>query len=206
MNLYAIVDSETTGLNVYLDEIFNIGIIITDGIEILDKIEIFINIGINKLQEAKKKLHKIVNIDLNYIQTNGVTLQKGIIQINEFLEKNSKKYNCLFYFVAHNAKFDYSIICSNLNKVTSFLKEEFLTFFIKIVDTISLFKKYYKHLKFQSYKLDSMVENLHLPKHYPEIQKKINERSKEGHSALLDAEITFYLFKKVNVDFPFIVL
>jgi DNA polymerase III epsilon subunit-like protein len=166
----AFIDIETTGLNVLMHEIIEIGCIITDyKLEVKEEFEI--KIKPKKIENANKTALKI-----NHYNEKD---WEDAYQLKEALEILSKKVkDCIM--VGQNVAFDSGFLEYNFakNKLVN-------TMHYHRLDTISIaWAKFHNDKNFEHFSLREMCK-------YFEIK---NERP---HSALSDAQATYLLYKKL---------
>ena len=193
--LYLLVDVESTGVNFLKDRVFDLAMIISDGINIIEKYQRYIKVDINLLKEAKINIGHVVAIDINLIQSEGKNIQyvcEEFMKIIAKYEQNNK-----LFFVAHNVDFDYNMILQTLIKTKNYENiNKFESLFYKCkIDTIDLSRTYIPGLK--SYSLQRLVDKFNLCIHLSE-KRKYNK-----HSALLDCEILCSLFHHLKSMSPF---
>ena len=136
-----VFDTETTGLDTQNDDIIQIAAIeIVEG-KVGRSFEVFINTGKN-LTESEKIHH----ISKNHLNKHAINKTEALSQFIEFVGDDT--------LVAHNLKYDYEILNSNLQQEN--LPK--LSNTIKLYDSIDLSKRLYP--KLPSYKLEYLLEKL----------------------------------------------
>jgi DNA polymerase III subunit epsilon len=140
-NLYAIVDIETTGMQVLEDRITEIAVYIHNGEEVIDSFSTLINPE-KYIPDYISKLTGISN-DMVAGAPRFFEIAKRLVEITEGK-----------VFVAHNAHFDYT-----------FVKNEFkslgFNFQRKTLCTVRLSRKIFPNLA--SYSLGKLCQSLHIP-------------------------------------------
>lgn len=194
--IYLLVDVESTGVNFLKDRVFDLAVVVSDGVKTLDKYQRYIAIDVKLLKEAKETIGHIISIDIELIHREGGKLEEVCDDFMKFISKYEKNNNKLF-FVAHNVDFDYNMILQTLMKSKN---NDHVTKFEKLfsnskIDTIDLSRTYLPGLK--SYSLQRLVDNFNLCVGLSE------KRKHNKHSALLDCEILSSLFHHLKSRSPF---
>jgi len=101
---FIVFDTETTGLNTYHDDIIEIAGVIWHKDGILEKFEEFIWVSPNKVMNEAQAIHGITPADIK-------DARKPDEVLNDFVKFCGDRT-----LVAHNIKFDYDILNSNLIK------------------------------------------------------------------------------------------
>ncbi|MFN8277390.1 MAG: exonuclease domain-containing protein [Chitinophagales bacterium] len=157
--MYAIIDVETTGGSPAIDRIIEIAIVIFDGEKVTNQFTTLLN--------PKRSIDKYVT------QLTGIT-DKMVKNAPLFADVANTIFDmtngCIF--VAHNVKFDYSLVRSEFKRIN-------IDFVRKRVDTVTLAQKVLPG--FSSYSLGTLCDSLGIV---------VENR----HRALGDAEATVKLF------------
>jgi DNA polymerase III subunit epsilon len=137
MMLFAVTDIETTGSNAEGNKIIEIGIVISDGTNIIDRFETLVN--------PERTIDK-------YIQ--GLTgITPAMLTTAPVWEDVAEKVYHLLHdkiFVAHNVQFDYSFIQYHLKKLG-------FKWQAPKVDTIKLTRHYFKNI--HKYGLSTLIDH-----------------------------------------------
>ncbi len=176
-NLFAFLDTETTGLDPEKHEIIEIGCVLvqlknTNGENVFEVIEEF---------EYKVKPEKIEIADPVALRVNGYNEADWIfaLKLSEVMKIVSKKTKNAI-LVGHNVAFDYAFLQNAFAKTG----EENLMHYHKL-DTISMaFAKLCMEGEIGGYSLHKLTE-------------KFGIVNTNAHTALADARATFELFKKL---------
>ena len=167
-----VFDTETTGLDIENDDIIQIaGVEIKNG-KIGNSIMFFL------FTDRLKKYKQVHNISQKIIDTNGVKPKYGLSEFLEFIKDDP--------IVAHNIKFDFNMLNSNLKRVG--LKPIFKN---KLFCSLKMTRQVFPKLK--SYKLQNILNTLKV--------EGVN-----SHDALDDTKATVNLLFKLseNIEKKFI--
>jgi DNA helicase-2/ATP-dependent DNA helicase PcrA len=166
-----VFDTETTGLDTEGDDIIQIAAVKIANGKIKDTFEVYINT--EKDITESEKVHHISKTHLNIY---GVSHEKGLSDFMQFIGENA-------VLVAHNIRYDYSILKHNLQRyckksLSDYCKQQF--------DSITIAKLIYPN--FASYKLKDLLDFLKV--------EGVN-----SHNALDDVKATVSLIEKLYLDF-----
>jgi len=134
---FTIVDFETTGLDVYTDEIIEIGAVKLTGGFITESFHTFVKA--NRIMSSRSR--QITGITDEQIES-GLTPEDALTQLLDFIGNS--------VFVAHNANFDYPMLKSNVKR---YLNEDVELF---VLDTLKLSRRYLA-TKLKSFSLDKVA-------------------------------------------------
>lgn len=162
---YVILDIETTGTNKDQDEIIEIGALLISENRVIDTFNAYLKIR-GKMPE---KISKITGIDDSILESEGMDLDKALIDIKEFIGNKP--------IVGHKVNFDIGF----LNKALTEKSMETMSNFY--IDTYALAKKVDK--KLSSYTLESLAGHYEI-------------KAEKFHSAISDCHTTFGLIQKLN--------
>ena len=146
INMYSVIDLETTGGEFNKERIIEIGIIITDGKKVLD--------SFNELVNPRKKVDFYVE-KLTGIKNKDLENKKEFSHFSERIQQMISNT----IIVGHDVQYDYRVLINEFKKIQVEIKNEtFCTF--------SNFKNKFPELK--SYKLNSLCEhfNIELKNHH----------------------------------------
>lgn len=194
---YIIVDVESTGCDNLLDKIFDIAFLLSDGENIIGEYQSYVKVEEYLVDKAVREIGSIIKIEKKLIlgARDSLVVFEEVIQ---FLKKIHNEYPGAV-LVAHNVRFDYGMILSNLNNVDTKMRDIFRFMFEnKKLDSILVCRKLYPGLP--KYSLSSLIRTMKVE----EGIELLEDREKNKHSALLDCKILFYLLKKIIKDFPFV--
>ncbi|MFC6291423.1 3'-5' exonuclease [Macrococcus epidermidis] len=138
---YAIVDLETTGNNLEVDEMIQIGVCIMQNNQIIDTFESFVH----TTQPIPPFIQSLTKIN-NEMVEHAPTFQKIALQLYELLE------GCVF--VAHNVDFDLNFLRKYFNESNIFYKPKY------IIDTVDVFKIVFPQMS--RYQLSYLSEQLNI--------------------------------------------
>lgn len=197
---YLIADVESTGCDLNHDLIFDLAFLLTDGTEVIEVFQKYINIDAKEVARAQQEIGSFVHIDAQKIKEalpGKIIFQEAL----DFIAEIYKKYTIsTLLLVAHNIAFDYFMILNNMNKLCYKMGDAFKAYFANHkVDSVVLCRKLYPGLA--RFSLNYVVKHLCGEAG----QKLLNDRNLNKHSALLDCHILFVLLKKIRSDYPFIV-
>lgn len=116
---YCIFDTETTGLSANFNDLIEIGAVILENGQIIDRFQTFVKIN-KPLSSFITKLTSITDADL----AQGVELKQALVDFLQWSE------GCIY--VAHNATFDRQVIARNMERVLGKYFE------LPIIDTLEL--------------------------------------------------------------------
>lgn len=143
---YIVFDFETTGLDAEFEDIIEIGAI---KFEYDNPIEVF-KTYVKPTKKIRKKITDITGITNDDV-ANAPTIEDVLPHFIKFVSN--------YTLVAHNSKFDMSFLLDKLYKLGYSKPKN------KVIDTLSLSKKYIKDIddnKLKSYSLESLKEELGL--------------------------------------------
>lgn len=166
-----IFDTETTGLDTENDDIIQIAAVKTVNGRIIDTFEVYIN-----TEKDIEKSEKVHQISKTYLNTHGVSHEKGLSEYLKFIGANA-------VLVAHNIGYDYNILKHNLQR---YCKKSLSDYCIQQFDSIIITKLIYPN--FTSYKLQDLLDFLKV--------EGVN-----SHNALDDSKATVSLIEKLNFVF-----
>lgn len=138
---YAIVDLETTGNNLEVDEMIQIGVCIMQNNRIIDTFESFVH----TTQPIPPFIQSLTKIN-NEMVEHAPTFQMIALQLYELLE------GCVF--VAHNVDFDLNFLRKYFNESNIFYKPKY------IIDTVDVFKIVFPQMS--RYQLSYLSEQLNI--------------------------------------------
>jgi DNA helicase-2/ATP-dependent DNA helicase PcrA len=166
-----VFDTETTGLDTATDDIIQIAAVKIKNGRTESVFEVYIKTDKDiSLSEA------VHNISKEYLNKNGLSAREGLEQFMTFCGEN-----CVL--VAHNIRYDYNILNSNLSR---YCNRQLTDWCSRSFDSILITKLLYPD--FTSYKLKNLIERLNI--------KGVN-----SHNALDDVKATVALIDKLNSDY-----
>ena len=177
---FYIADTETTGLNIRMHEIFQLSLI-----RAKDRCQLTLEIQVEKPQLASFDALRITGKTIADL-SRGVTKLQAIRDVEEFLaeDEHEPSHRCL---ILHNAAFDRKFLQAMWQRFNRRLP------FDLYLDTIPMYKDYARRqgLGKISAKLDSACEQLGL--------KKFGA----SHSALGDTRHTYLLWERLSKEIDF---
>lgn len=174
----AIIDTETTGLDVFGDDVVQIAAIKVRKGEIIagSELEIFI--------ESDKPLPTELSDGSSnplceiYAEARKVSVHAGFTQLAEYLS------DCVAMVAGHNTEFDTAILRNNIRRRTTLQVPEQLGAGHPAIDSLDIARLLYPRLR--SYKLASLIT-------------KLNIEGSNTHNAVDDAEATFNLLRHLYI-------
>lgn len=163
----AFIDLETTGLRSFYDRIIEIGILRVENNQITKTYHSLIN----PQTYLPKEIETITGITSKDLDT-APTFREIMDEILETIQ------DCVF--VAHNVRFDYSFLKSEL-------KRHNISFTSKHFCTVRLSRLLYPSLP--RHNLDALIE-------------RFNLQCEARHRALADATVLYHFYQKVQQEFP----
>jgi len=160
------VDVETTGLDSTKDRVIEIGAVKVDKNGNIEKYSQLINPGF----KISKEIRKITGIKQKELD-NAPLLDEVSDEVKRVLRTD--------LFVAHNAKFDFSFLSSELLRLDYPLE-------VPYIDTIKIARAFYPN--YLNYDLSSLIERMGF---------KVEKR----HRGLDDALVLWELFNKIKTEF-----
>lgn len=160
------VDVETTGLDSTKDRVIEIGAVKVDKDGNIEKYSQLINPGF----KISKEIRKITGIKQKELD-NAPLLDEVSDEVKRVLRTD--------LFVAHNAKFDFSFLSSELLRLDYPLE-------VPYIDTIKIARAFYPN--YLNYDLSSLIERMGF---------KVEKR----HRGLDDALVLWELFNKIKTEF-----